>query len=83
MSMNMMREQESRRHEVQIQQLQAELRQLNQSFIIKQEELTRLNRDNERLVAEQREAQRTLRRMEGKSSQLELGSLSWRRAARR
>lgn len=46
------REQEQRRHEAQVQQLQMESRQLQQSLIVKQDELTRLNRDNERFVTE-------------------------------
>ena len=46
------REQEQRRHESQVQQLQMEIRQLQQTLIVKQDELTRLNRDNERLLGE-------------------------------
>ncbi len=48
------REQERQRHEGQLQQVQVELRQLQQMQAIKQEELTRLNRDNERLLSESR-----------------------------
>ncbi|MFJ4347710.1 DNA-binding protein [Pseudomonas sp. NPDC089401] len=50
------REQEQRRHEAQLQQLQVELRQLQQGMIVKQDELTRLHRDNERLLGEHRQA---------------------------
>lgn len=50
------REQDQRRHEAQVQQLQVELRQLQQGMIIKQDELTRLHRDNERLLGEHRQA---------------------------
>jgi chromosome segregation ATPase len=50
------REQEQRRHEGQLQQVQVELRQLQQIQIIKQDELTRLNRDNERLLSEARQS---------------------------
>ena len=50
------REQEQRRHEAQVQQLQVELRQLQQGMIVKQDELTRLHRDNERLLGEHRQA---------------------------
>ncbi|MGN8248222.1 DNA-binding protein [Pseudomonas sp. SMV7] len=50
------REQEQRRHEAQLQQLQVEVRQLQQGMIVKQDELTRLHRDNERLLAEHRQA---------------------------
>lgn len=46
------REQEARRHEQQVQQLQAELRQANQMAIVKQNEITQLNKDNARLIAE-------------------------------
>ncbi|EQM66820.1 DNA-binding protein [Candidatus Woesebacteria bacterium] len=49
------REQEQRRHESQVQQLQLELRQLKQTLIVKQDELTHLNRDNARLLAEARQ----------------------------
>lgn len=52
------REQEQRRHETQVQQLQLELRQLQQTLIIKQDELTQLNRDNARLLAEARQLQK-------------------------
>lgn len=52
------REQDQRRHEAQVQQLQVEVRQLQQSLIVKQDELTRLNRDNERLLVESRQVQR-------------------------
>jgi len=50
------REQEQRRHEAQLQQLQVEIRQLQQGMIVKQDELTRLHRDNERLLGEHRQA---------------------------
>ncbi|NVH78223.1 integrase [Paraburkholderia sp. JPY432] len=46
------REQEAHRHEQQVQQVQAELRQANQTAIVRQNEITQLNRDNARLVAE-------------------------------
>ena len=52
------REQDQRRHEGQLQQVQMEIRQLQQSLIVKQDELTRLNRDNERLLVEARQLQR-------------------------
>jgi len=52
------REQEQRRHEGQVQQLQVELRQGQQMLIIKQEEVLQLNRDNERLLGEARSVQR-------------------------
>lgn len=48
------REQEQRRHEGQLQQVQAELRQAQQSAMLRQDEITQLHRDNERLVIEHR-----------------------------
>ena len=49
------RDQEQRRHEGQLQHVQVELRQLQQTLMVKQDDLTRLNRDNERLLAEARQ----------------------------
>jgi chromosome segregation ATPase len=49
------RDQEQQRHEGQVQQVQVELRHLQQTLILKQDELTRLNRDNERLLSEARQ----------------------------
>lgn len=54
------REQEQRRHEAQVQQLQVEQRQLQQTLMIKQDELTHLNRDNARLLAEAHQQQKDL-----------------------
>ena len=48
------REQEQRRHEGQVQQVQAELRQAQQSAMVRQDEVTQLHRDNERLLIEHR-----------------------------
>jgi len=48
------REQEQRRHEGQLQQVQAELRQAQQSAMMRQDEITQLHRDNERLLIEHR-----------------------------
>lgn len=50
------REQELRRHELQVQQIQTELRQAQQSVLIHQESASKLHRDNERLLSEQRAA---------------------------
>jgi chromosome segregation ATPase len=55
------REQEQRRHEQQVQQAQMELRQAQQHAAIRQEELTQLNRDNERLLAECRTTTQSLK----------------------
>lgn len=46
------RDQDQRRHEQQVQQLQAELRQAQQTIVVKQEDITRLNQEGARLVAE-------------------------------
>lgn len=52
------RDQDQRRHESQVQQVQVEVRQLQQSLIVKQDELMRLNRDNERMLVEARQARK-------------------------
>jgi chromosome segregation ATPase len=54
------RDQEQQRHEGQVQQVQVELRHLQQTLILKQDELTRLNRDNERLLSEARQQTRSM-----------------------
>jgi hypothetical protein len=61
------REQEQRRHEGQLQQVQMELRQAQQSAMVRQDEITQLNRDNERLLAETRS---TLRELSARQEQL-------------
>jgi len=55
------RDQEQRRHETQIQQVQMELRQAQQSALVRQDEITQLNRDNERLLAESRGTAKALK----------------------
>jgi hypothetical protein len=54
------REQEHSRHEAQVQQLQMELRQTQQSALVRQDEITQLHRDNERLLTENRGTLREL-----------------------
>ncbi|MBC3917087.1 DNA-binding protein [Undibacterium sp. CY18W] len=54
------REQEIRSHEQQVQQLQADLRQLQQALVTKQNEITRLNQDGARWVAEISQAKKTI-----------------------
>nr|WP_082221630.1 DNA-binding protein [Herbaspirillum chlorophenolicum] len=54
------REQDLRRHELQIQTLQAELRQLRQEAIVKQEEVRRVNQEGVRLVADLSHSQQAL-----------------------
>ncbi|MOA29618.1 hypothetical protein D3C78_1506430 [compost metagenome] len=65
------REQEQRRHEAQAQQLQLELRQMQQTLMIKQDELTQLNRDNARLLTEARQQQKDLQALERQLEQNE------------
>lgn len=66
------REQDQRRHETQLQQLQYESLQLQQTLMVRQDEQSRLIRDNERLLGEARQnnkllhqTQDSLRRLEG------------------
>jgi DNA repair exonuclease SbcCD ATPase subunit len=54
------RDQDIRRHEHQVQQQQGEIRQLQQSLVIKQNEVTRLNQDGARLVAELSHSQKLI-----------------------
>lgn len=54
------REQEHSRHESQVQQVQMELRQAQQSAMVRQDEITQLHRDNERLLTENRGTLREL-----------------------
>ncbi len=60
LSVKEQRDQDIRRHEQQVQQLQAELRHLQQSLVLKQSEVTQLNQDGARLVAELSQAQKSL-----------------------
>ena len=64
------RDQEQRRHEGQVQQIQMELRQAQQSAMVRQDEITQLNRDNERLLTENRG---TLRELHLAQDQLKQG----------
>lgn len=56
-SVKVQREQDQQRHEQQVQHLQAELRQVQQTVIVKQDELTHLNQDKTRLLTDLRHAQ--------------------------
>ncbi|NIF28907.1 integrase [Pantoea sp. Tr-811] len=69
------REQDQRRHETQLQQLQHELKQVQQSLMVRQDELTRLNRDNERLLGEARQHSKLAHQSQDALKQLE-GDLS-------
>jgi chromosome segregation ATPase len=64
------RDQDQRRHEHQVQQLQAELRQLNQTLSIKQADITQLNKDNSQLSTEARELRKQLNDANNKVSSL-------------
>ena len=61
------READVRRHEQQVQQLQAELRLAQQTIAVKQEETTRLNQDGARLIAELTHARQSLSAEEDRS----------------
>ena len=61
------REQEQRRHEGQLQQVQAELRQAQQSAMVRQDEITQLHRDNERLLIEHRVTSKELTALQEQS----------------
>jgi len=65
------RDQDQRRNEQRVQQLQAEMRQLQQSLIVKQDDITRLNQDGARLVADLSHAQKALYEQQSHGRQLE------------
>jgi chromosome segregation ATPase len=65
------RDQDQRRHENQIQQLQAEIRQLNQTLSIKQTDITQLNKDNARLTTELSNSRKQSIQLERQLEQLE------------
>jgi chromosome segregation ATPase len=65
------REQDARRHETQVQQLQSEIRQLNQTISVKQTDITQLNKDNSQLVTEARELRKQLLSNTNKLEQVE------------
>ena len=65
------RDQDQRRHEQQVQQLQAEMRQLQQSLVVKQEDITRLNQEGARLVADLSHAQKMIYDQQANRRQLE------------
>jgi DNA repair exonuclease SbcCD ATPase subunit len=54
------RDQDIRRHEHQVQQLQGEIRHLQQSLVLKQNEITGLNQDGARLITELSQAQKSI-----------------------
>ena len=54
------RDQDQRRHESQLHEVHVEQRKLQETLVVKQDELTRLNRDNERLLGESRQQVKVL-----------------------
>lgn len=60
MSVKEQREQDQRRHDAQLHESQVEQRTLRESLAVKQDESTRLKRDNERLLGESRQQVKTL-----------------------
>ncbi len=64
------REQDQRKHEHQVQQLQAEIRTLNQTLSVKQGDITQLNNDNGRLAAELGATQKTVAKLEAEQRKL-------------
>jgi len=66
------RDQEHRRFEQQIQQHQAEQRQLSQTLTIKQEALTQLNKTNVQLLTEQQETKKHLSIQQDNNQQYEI-----------
>jgi len=64
------RDQDQRKHEQQSQQLQTEIRALNQTLSVKQSDITQLNKDNGRLAAELGAAQKTTANLETEQRKL-------------
>ncbi|MBT2339828.1 MULTISPECIES: DNA-binding protein [Pseudomonas] len=58
------RNQDQRKHESQLHEMQVEQRKLRETIAMKQDDLTRLNRDNERLLGEARQQTRALHSQE-------------------
>ncbi|RAU47950.1 MULTISPECIES: DNA-binding protein [unclassified Pseudomonas] len=58
------RDQDHRKHESQLHEMQVEQRKLRETIAVKQDESTRLNRDNERLLGEARQQAKSLRTQE-------------------
>jgi chromosome segregation ATPase len=60
------RDQDQRRHESQLHEAQVEKRKLQETLVLKQDDLTRLNRDNERLLGESRQQTKSLHALEAR-----------------
>ena len=58
------RDQDQRKHESQLHEIQVEQRKLRETIAVKQDDLTRLNRDNERLLGEARQQTKALHTQE-------------------
>lgn len=65
------RDQDQRRHEQQMQQLQGENHILNQTLSVKQTEITQLNKDNSRLISDLGATQKVARSLESTKERLE------------
>lgn len=76
-SIKELRDQDQRRHEHQLQQVQSELRLLQQSLIIKQSEVTELSKDTARMAAELSETRKHLHR-EQQNAQQQLNQMKER-----
>ncbi len=76
-SIKELRDQDQRRHEHQLQQVQSELRLLQQSLIIKQSEVTELSKDTARMAAELNETRKQLHR-EQQNAQQQLNQMKER-----
>lgn len=64
------RDQDQRKHESQLHEMQVEQRKLRETIAVKQDESTRLNRDNERLIGEARQQAKALNTQESVSQSL-------------
>lgn len=64
------RDQDQRKHEQHSQQLQTEIRALNQTLSVKQSDITQLNKDNGRLAAEIGSIQKTAAKLEAEQRKL-------------
>lgn len=64
------RDQDQRMHESQLHEMQVEQRKLRETIAVKQDDLTRLNRDNERLLGEARQQTKTLHTQEALAQSL-------------
>lgn len=76
------RDQDQRRHEQQVQQMQAEMRQLQQTLVVRQDDITRLNQEGARLVANLSHAQAALYDQQAQGRQLAQQVAALQEAAR-